>query len=544
MVTSLTRASLTSRSLAGYDGEPEDILYDALVAKIGAGELTPGHLYCITDYATTHYIVDGDETQYLVGDGIITGPTEPLIVLAVAADEISRQVWSELYPQDVIWYDWNPANWLGDYSFADQGGSTIIPNFKGVITYRRDTQYDNYAPGDWRHCMTRRWQTNADAWAVGTNYSAGDIVFHDNGGDFVYKALVDNIGQEPVGSDDGYWIIMLDLGTYTYWNASPASWQGVTSAATYDDFTLFATGQPIAVHIEQVAASANTGITLLPLSVFWDGDSTYQDSIEAGFRVNTIGAYFGGNTIGAGFSVNTIGAYFTNNTIGASFTNNTIGAGFTNNTIGAGFGGNTIGADFGGNTIGASFGGNTIGAYFYGNTIGASFGGNTIGAGFAGNTIGAGFESNTIGAGFAGNTIGAGFESNTIGADFIYNTIGANFGGNTIGANFNNNAIGTDFANNATGANFNNNAVGASFANNAIGASFGYNTIGEGFQGNTVGDDFQMNQVADYAVSAVDFTLATHVYAAYTCYLYTDSALGLRLRYVANDVDTFVAATA
>ena len=473
-----------------------DVTYSELVALIGDSELVEGQQYRITDFATTHYIVDGGGTQYTTGDGIVVGVTEPLICLAVGVDEIHAEVKSEMYPQDIIHYDWNPDNWINDLSFGydDGGGLEIISGFKGVIISRHDTLRQLNAPSDWRNCLTRRWETDANAWDSGTSYSIGDIVSHA-GTSMVYKSLISsNLNNEPTGSDDEYWIVMLNLSTYTYWNASPTSWNGVPSGAGYDDFLLFNDN------------CGNIGIERIT-TFYWEDEGEYipptliPNSVFFGSAfMNEIGYSFVYNTIGAEFKSNTIDAYFRRNTIGADFLSNTIGADFLSNTIGASFYSNTIGADFLSNTIGASFYSNTIGANFYGNTIGTYFYGNKIGASFAINTIGIYFQYNTIGAGFQTNTIGAYFRRNTIGAIFQYNTIGANFRRNTIGAEF---------------------------------------------KTNTVTDDFTMNEVADSAIASVDFTGASHVYASYNCYLYKRPDGTKKLRYYDNsDVQQIVLPTA
>jgi len=390
---------------ASGGGGAIDITYADLVTAIGASTLTVGGFYRITDFATKHYIVDANKVQYTTGDGIITGAVEPLVVQAIATNAIGSQAFSALYPQDIIYYDWNPAHWLTDLSFAKAGA--IVSGFTGVITFRRDTIYDNYAPGDWRNCKTRRWKTNATAWSSSSSYVAGNIVSHDDG--YVYKALQPSLNQEPVGGDNEYWVIMLNLNTYEYWNAASTNWRSITSGAEYADFTLFGSGQARSVHFEPMLDNAVYNKyfrTILPNNALLDAATCYGCSIGSGSFFNTIDGYFINNTIGASFYGNLIAVYYDNNTVGALFYNNVVGDAFEKNTVGAGF---------------------------YNNTIGGYFSSNTVDTDFA---------SNIIGINFANNAINSGFFTNKVSTDFSYNTIGASFQRNVLGQYFRNNNVG------------------------------------------------------------------------------------------------------
>jgi len=375
------------RDVASGGGGATDITYADLVTAIGASTLTVGGFYRITDFATRYYIGIYDYwTKSYVRFADDTGTTEPLIVQATAANQIGSLAFSAAYPADVIYYDWNPANWLTDNSFIDDEGA-IVTSFKGVIISRHDAVNDVFAPGDWRNCKTRRWKTDATAWNSGTTYRKGDIVSHA-GTSMVYRACAVSTAQEPTGSDDAYWIILFDLSTYQYWNCNSTSWNGVPSGVDYDDFTLFATGQPKAIHIALDASRlAYTSSTILTGSVFFDGDTTYENRFEVGFGGNTVGANFSGNMVGADFVSNTVGDYFSGNTVGANFGGNMVGASFSYNTVGANFVSNTVGTNFGGNTVGANFSGNTVGANFVSNTVGDYFSGNTVGANFIYNDV-------------------------------------------------------------------------------------------------------------------------------------------------------------
>lgn len=298
-------------------GGVTDVTYADLVTLIGASGLTVGQQYRITDYATTHYIVDGDGTQYTTGDGVIVGATEPLIVLATDVNKLDTVAKSASFPQDIIYYDWNPANWLNDLSFATTG-TTIIAGWKGVIISRYDTVKELKAPGDWRNCLTRRWETNASAWSSAITYAAGEIISHA-GTSMVYKSMVSsNLNNVPAGESDSYWLVLLDLSSFTYWNASPSSWYSVPSAVTYDDFMLFndlsgcgnmsiETAIPLYIYGDENYVPAS----ILPRSTFISVDN-FNNKIGNSFHDNTIGYGFNNNTIGNEFQYNEVGIYTCN----------------------------------------------------------------------------------------------------------------------------------------------------------------------------------------------------------------------------------------
>ena len=486
-------------SSCGGGGGITDILYADLVVAIMTSALVVGGMYRITDFATTHYIVDGDGTQYTTGDGVIVGTVEPLIVTAIAVDKIHTEAKSELHPEDVIYYDWNPSNWLTNPSFASR--HTIIPGWKGVIISRYDTAKEIQAPSDWRNCVTRRWNTNAPAWAIETTYSKGSIVSHENSGK-VYKSVVDsNVGNEPSGQTNSYWHVLLDLSSFTYFNASPVSWNGVPSATTYDDFPLFQD-----LEYSKCVYIKTCPEYLLPQSTFI-GTVSFV----------TIAEFFKNNTIHHDFSYNTVSDYFESNVIGEGFNNNTIASMFRNNITNSYFLNNTTQGEFYNNAIGDSFSNNVIGDYF---------------------------SNNVIGDYFSANMIGYRFITNTIFYNFRFNTIAADFSNNTIGDEFNNNTTRGEFNNNAIGKNFENNVVGSQFTSNIIDEYFARNVVGYGFSRNTIGYGFLQNTVSDY-LTDTDFSSAQYVYNPYDCVLFKREDNTYRLRYFdSSDVQQIVAVTA
>ena len=398
-----------------------DITYAALVTAIGASTLVPNRFYRITDYATVHYIVDSAGTRY---SDIITGPTEPLIVQANSSNTIGSVARSALHPEDVIHYDWNPVNWTDDLSFADaEATHSIVAGFKGVITFRHDTLFDNYMGYDFRYCKFRRWKTSVVAWSAVTAYIVGDYATF---GGKVWKTSKSGTNHQPDTSPT-FWFALIDLSASLYWLPYPSDFNGIPAdAASHADFTTFvnngagtyASGQVVANHIRG-----------------------FKDRFSAGYANKTILA----NNVFFLSNLDSSYIQFFANSIESNAVGNTIGTAFTLNTIGAGFGNNVISEHFYKNTIGSSFNTNLLGTYFNGNTIGSDFGYNIVGSGFDNNTIGVGFSGNTLSSGFSSNIVSGAMSGNTIAETFVSNTIGSIFYGNTISANFQLNIVSNDF---------------------------------------------------------------------------------------------------
>lgn len=379
-----------------------DITYANLVTAIGGSTLTAGAFYRITDYATKHYIVDGGNTQYLTGDGIITGTTEPLIVLATSTNTIDKQAYSPAYPEDVIYYDWNPANWIDDLSFADMSGTpVIISDFKGVITFRHDTLLDNYAGFDWRECKFRRWKTNVTAWDSGTAYVAKDLVLRT---DFIFIALRGSTNKEPL-SETTYWIKLFNLSQNEFWNATPGTWLDIpTDDVNYSDFKLFAEGTGTATYelccrsnhfdsFKDDSVNFDSVGSLLPNTVIFLMDAGYYSCYS-----NNIKSEYFHNTIYGSFNANNIGQYFSSNIIDCSggFFENTIGNYCKENIFYEYFYMDIVGGGFEGNRLGSNFDENKVGYKFQNNIINESFKNNSIEDNFKANYINSSFQKNIV----------------------------------------------------------------------------------------------------------------------------------------------------
>ena len=225
-----------------------NITYADLTSAITAKTLIPGARYLITDFRTIHYFSDGNTTLL---DAINTATTEPLIVTATKIDDLNKLAISTVYPQDIIYYDWNPDNWKNDCSFsnclsAELGEETIITGFKGVIYYRKDTINNNTASFDFRGVKFRRWSIlNAPAWSDAVTYAKNDFVNYNN---ILYISSVDsNLNNIPTANSYA-WIGLVDYvnedSKYLAWYTDVANTDEVfiynhVKTDTYADFNVF-----------------------------------------------------------------------------------------------------------------------------------------------------------------------------------------------------------------------------------------------------------------------------------------------------------------
>ena len=408
--------------------------YAELVAAITAGTLNKGESITISDFATTHYFLDGDLTLLSESPNVAT--PEPLTVLVTSSNTIDCIAKSSLYPQDIIHYDWNPDNWINDKSFSDVndvglGYGTIIEGFKGVITYREDTIQKNKTHYDFRGVKFRRWAIIPNTWDSGVTYSRNTWV---KNGDMLYRSLKNNNTNHSL-YDSVWWAYVINTSKTRYWSWDSSGMNGCpVDSNDYVDYHTWVS------YIE--AGDNEIGLrhsywndpvisTILPNIVFveegdsGDGYVITSNKFKGGdsFGDSSIGADFSHNNIESNFHHNCIGAVVKYNIIGADFTNNTIGEEFYHNNIGSSFKGNIIGTSFTYNNIGTEFGSNTIGSNSYSNAIGSYFHSNSIGGRFYSNTIGPYFNSNTIGKDFCFNNIGEYFENNII-ADYFHYVMG------------------------------------------------------------------------------------------------------------------------
>lgn len=224
----------------------ESVTYAQLVAKIGASELEPGLQYLISDFRSSWYHLDGgapiNSPQY--------GAVEPIIVTAISANKIASLAFSTVHPSDVLYYDWDAANWNTD-AFYSIGG-TIIPDWRGVITERVDTLRNNRATFNFRVMTFRRWGITAPAYDSGTTYNLGDVV---KSGNFLFLCKQYNTTGIATSNADK-WVPLLggvNINTSKFWATSSSGigfdipdidnndvgYMQIPSDGTFQDFLSF-----------------------------------------------------------------------------------------------------------------------------------------------------------------------------------------------------------------------------------------------------------------------------------------------------------------
>ncbi len=105
--------------------------------------LVPGQFYEITDFQTIH-VIPGSPTF-----AVHYGNVEPIILQAVSTSTFAEQVWSTLFPTDIIYYDFIDA------TSANPG--VLIPNGNmGRISYRLSNEQDGNRSThyDFRNCVS------------------------------------------------------------------------------------------------------------------------------------------------------------------------------------------------------------------------------------------------------------------------------------------------------------------------------------------------------------------------------------------------------
>jgi|LauGreDrversion4_2_1035121.scaffolds.fasta_scaffold04291_7 hypothetical protein len=520
--------------------------YAELKALRESSSLVAGQYYKITDFQTKWW----NQVKYNSTASVVltSSIVEPLNVLAISTNKFSVIAYSDLYPQDIIYYDFEAVLNYGMLY------ATGIPNFKGWITRRTDTSTNIDVPLDWRHITVnccRPDLSSISEWSSSTTYNRWNVVKINN--KLYYSTSNNNTNNTPVP-----YPAFINYPT-VYWRPISDFREGLTYFPTDENFGFYAY-KPDGSYLISVQADTSTRIQKYMFGTDAESGNAsntlngYSNIIVAGvgcfsnifctastnlkfdsnFQFNLL-RYMDSNTAGNNFKFNILG----------SSQNNKFGDGFERNRsttdashLSFGFSGNVfiVGTNnniFLGGTTDNIFDANTYYNHFGPVTRGNKVGSNCYSNFFPHNAT----RYNMLAPYFYQNFIDSAgaFEGNATLGSCLRNTFGS-AANNLIANNFRDNIIGTSFDNNQIAPNFLQNIIGNYFTNNVLGE---YNTY------STVGNYFRRNNVCAGGIGSNNFTSATLVYNNYDKTIFFNSAGQIRLSYYnSSDVQIITSPTA
>ena len=562
------------------------VTHAELLTLINDAKLITGSHYIIEDYKTCY-----DQPDYDInGDSVIdsntykdNAPIEPIIVMAISENLLAVDAYQPTYPLHKIKYDVNftqteatssPAFGRITERIDELGNRTdydhVNIKFKRYISY----SYIDQAPQTGTIEILSGGLVTGDTTSF-TLYTIGEIIAVPSTPEVYFEIvnIVDNTTMYITGgtvsttaTGEVFYLANSD-GFISYKATNIVSitpkeyltFNGVCIDNYIGDFSnYFSLGTfdfLLANNVFLVSSFYGNRFGAFSVNNTIDANDCIGNITKLGVIQNIIIGEFSSNTIGENFNQNYIKFdVFNNNNIGNYFGNNNLfGTDYLNNYINNAYSNNTILGSFYSNDIGYDFKGNFISGDCYNNVIENNFVANELEDGFTDNNIGNNFFSNNIGTNFKGNTIKNNFEDNTIENDFGFltssgvtfgNKIGNNFIQNTIGKNFYSNVINNTFTGNTIGSAFTSNEIVNEFTNNVIGNKFNNNNINGRFLSCTITNEFRYNRIEAVLTSALDFSLATHVYATYNCRIFTSNDFNSYLEYFNITTATYVSPTA
>ncbi len=341
--------------------------YQELRAMCDAGTLVPGKKYLLTDYACV-----SQPNSHNNDASIRTGPVEPLILTAVAANKFDETVQSVLFPEDIIRYEF--------YSSEMEYGA----HRNGEICYRENPAHRISARFDWRNVIVPRYKATGKIWVPGTEVARQECY---QSGTNLY--LTRKAGIPASAADPNYFTRICGTADYFWWANSNDWYPGITvNTADYADRYTFnqdtsltkkAATRP--VFLPQLITLRGVGNVFYyndendaPYNVeahsansFLGGANQYIDIphvsgciFGAASRVIRIGAVSGGNIFGTNCVSITAGNTFQFNIIGSGASLLTFGEGCARNMLGDGAVNSTFGNNADVNTAGNAFNNNTL----------------------------------------------------------------------------------------------------------------------------------------------------------------------------------------
>ena len=291
----------------------DEVTYAELAALISGSDLIQGRQYLITDYQTVHTIPTTAVTN--------TGPTEPLIVTALAVNDLEPIAYSTVHKDDIIYYDY-------------VNNSKVKGSTKGCIYRRIDTVNNSDIPFDWREVKFRRWQIDVDTvFDIGATYAVGDVVLDANNTTIWISLINGNIGNTPLDTD-GYWRMFewSNLAYVSYSSVSMSLGSGVSAftipvTANYQDIKSFTTPVNARMYYQRIAL-----LDILESNNSYFGSISHSIiNVSVDMQSNHIATLTNSNVTSTDFKYNSV-LYFYNNDVEADFQNNSINQ-IADNTI-------------------------------------------------------------------------------------------------------------------------------------------------------------------------------------------------------------------
>lgn len=395
-----------------------ELTYSQIKTLQSTSGLRPGARYVITDFELKWWNQSVNDTT-VKSSGVI----EPLIVTAVNPSQISHIAYSQLYPDDIVYYD---IDAISSYTWGTINTTTAIPNFRGWIYRRINTTLNIDIGWDWRYITSNCCRPNLNSiplYNQPTTYSRYAVVKTTEGK--LYFSTKDNNNDSSI-STAGWMPVSPFVEANTYFPTNEANNLEILRPGGIPFISL---PFDLSARIQQPTFTS---------SLTNQGTSTLLNCrdlfIAGGFQNVFLGSSIRTNTINTrNFSFNIINETFTNNVVlkpASTFSRNFIGSGMFGNTFDNNSSNNSFISLAGvpsisTNIFRGSINNNIINTRFQSNIIESTFTQNSVGSSFINNRINNTFQNNLISTGASLNQINNLFQSNLIQANFRNNIINA-----------------------------------------------------------------------------------------------------------------------
>lgn len=179
-----------------------DVTYTQLTTLISSSGVLPGVYYRL-EYQNKHTIPGTSDNH--------TGPIENLLLLGITTTKVSKEAFSESFPNDSIHYD--VSN-----SVCEDGTTTRT----GYIERRISHDNSISTPFDFRNTKVRRYKQNNPNWTTTNAYSKGTVVLNSGS---LFGCVVAHTSGTSFATDKGnYWCRIYAISS-NYWGeyTTPAS---------------------------------------------------------------------------------------------------------------------------------------------------------------------------------------------------------------------------------------------------------------------------------------------------------------------------------